>query len=177
MAATSTQKSLLSSEFVHPQWLHTCVVLFLPTMAIVMLSRQNWCQNIRSTWCHEDAHTCPAEAPTAPVIRLGWTSLHMAASSGHMEVVQFLAERWPQLVHTRQGRAVGGWLQHAAVWEFGTVVDAFESFDHVQISFAIDCKVLVAVSWLTNHLAKNQLPNFVSSTCNILQHNAKKNLL
>ena len=34
--------------------------------------------------------------------RLGWTALHLAASYGHVEVAQYLAERWPQLVQTRQ---------------------------------------------------------------------------
>jgi hypothetical protein len=36
--------------------------------------------------------------------RLGWTALHLAASYGHVEVAQYLAERWPQLVQSRQPR-------------------------------------------------------------------------
>ena len=36
--------------------------------------------------------------------RLGWTALHLAASYGLVEVAQYLAERWPQLVQSRQPR-------------------------------------------------------------------------
>ena len=42
--------------------------------------------------------------------RLGWTALHLSASYGHVAVTQFLAERWPELVHARHGKGGDGEL-------------------------------------------------------------------
>ena len=52
--------------------------------------------------------------------RLGWTALHLAASYGHLDVTQFLAEHWPQLVLTKYLGPRGAPVMLVDTWRAAT---------------------------------------------------------